>query len=84
MRCCAGSVWDRSNPGKHALDYADSTAPTLQNELHHTHQESVFSLKDLPHGLGADETMSKKLTLTANATGSNPSCFGVDPTGETF
>ena len=36
MRCCTGSVWCRSNPGQHALDDADYTAPTRQHELDHT------------------------------------------------
>ena len=33
MRCCAGSVSYRSNPGKHVLDDADYTGPIRRNEL---------------------------------------------------
>ena len=41
-------------PRKHALDYADYTAPTRQNELDHTTQEIGLPLKYLDHPVELD------------------------------
>ena len=47
LRCCARSVWYRSNPGNHVLrvDHANYMAPTRQRELDHTdhtYQEHIY------------------------------------------
>ena len=49
MKCCAGYVQNRPNPGIHVLSHADYMTPTRQQQPDPTNQEHVLPLKDLEH-----------------------------------